>query len=49
MPLTGGYRRTPVALIGADIYCDSQNIFRMLDEGQEGPSLVTPQSMILAS
>ncbi len=49
MPLTGGYRRTPVAQIGADIYCDSQNIFRMLDERQEGPSLVTPQSMILAS
>ena len=49
MPLTGGYRRTPVAQIGADIYCDSQNIFRMMDERQEGPSLVTPQSMIFAS
>ena len=49
MPLTGGYRRTPVAQIGADIYCDSQNIFRMMDERQEGPSLVTPQSMMFAS
>ena len=26
MPLTGGYRRTPVLQIGADIYCDSQSI-----------------------
>lgn len=29
--LTGGYRRTPVMQIGADIYCDSQNIIRALD------------------
>ena len=41
MPLTGGYRRTPVAQIGADIYGDSQNIFRMLDEQMGGPQLVT--------
>ena len=24
MPMTGGYRRTPVMQIGADIYCDTQ-------------------------
>ena len=24
MPLTGGYRKTPVMQIGADIYCDTQ-------------------------
>lgn len=30
-PLTGGYRRTPVLQIGADIYCDSQCIMRELD------------------
>jgi glutathione S-transferase len=24
MPLTGGYRRTPVLQVGADIYCDTQ-------------------------
>jgi glutathione S-transferase len=30
MPLTGGYRRTPVMQIGADIYCDSQCILREL-------------------
>lgn len=29
--LTGGYRRTPVMQIGADIYCDSQCILRELD------------------
>ncbi|MEO1334102.1 MAG: glutathione S-transferase N-terminal domain-containing protein, partial [Myxococcota bacterium] len=23
MPLTGGYRRTPVLQVGADIYCDT--------------------------
>ncbi len=26
MPLTGGYRRTPVLQIGADVYCDTQLI-----------------------
>jgi glutathione S-transferase len=26
IPLTGGYRRTPVMQIGADIYCDTQCI-----------------------
>ncbi len=31
MPLTGGYRRTPVMQIGADIYCDSQCILRELE------------------
>ncbi len=30
MPLTGGYRRTPVMQIGADIYCDSQCILMEL-------------------
>jgi glutathione S-transferase len=30
MPLTAGYRRTPVMQIGADIYCDSQCILREL-------------------
>ena len=49
MPLTGGYRRTPVAQIGADIYGDSQNIFRMLDEEIAAPQLVSPLSMAMAS
>lgn len=30
--LTGGYRRTPVMQIGADIYCDSQCIFHELEQ-----------------
>jgi glutathione S-transferase len=31
MPLTGGYRRTPVMQIGANIYCDSLCIIRELE------------------
>ncbi|MEM7404523.1 MAG: glutathione S-transferase [Pseudomonadota bacterium] len=31
MPLTGGYRRTPVMQIGADIYCDSIGIIAELE------------------
>jgi glutathione S-transferase len=31
MPLTGGYRRTPVMQIGADVYCDTRIILRELD------------------
>ena len=31
MPMTGGYRRTPVMQIGADIYCDTQCIMRELE------------------
>ncbi len=32
MPLTGGYRKTPVMQIGADVYCDTQLIIRTLEE-----------------
>ena len=39
MPLTGGYRRTPVLQIGADIYCDTSLICTMLDHVQPEPSL----------
>lgn len=38
MPLTGGYRRTPVMQIGADIYCDSQLIARELERRFPAPS-----------
>jgi glutathione S-transferase len=31
MPLTGGYRRTPIMQIGADVYCDTQCILRELE------------------
>ena len=30
MPLTGGYRRTPVLQIGADIYCDTALICNLV-------------------
>lgn len=38
MPLTGGYRRTPVMQIGADVYCDSQCILRELQRRFPEPS-----------
>ena len=37
IPLTGGYRRTPVMQIGADIYCDSQCILRELEKRYPQP------------
>ena len=37
-PLTGGYRKTPVMQIGADIYCDSQLIMRELERRHPTPS-----------
>ena len=36
MPLTGGYRKTPVLQIGADIYCDTQLI--MLEIEKHAPA-----------
>ena len=38
MPLTGGYRRTPIMQVGADIYCDSQCILRELQRRHPEPS-----------
>ncbi|MBX2825765.1 MAG: glutathione S-transferase family protein [Gammaproteobacteria bacterium] len=41
--LTGGYRRTPVLQIGADIYCDSQCILRELERRlPDTPALGAP-------
>ena len=37
--LTGGYRRVPVLQIGADIYCDTHLISRILDQVQPAPPL----------
>lgn len=39
MPLTGGYRRTPVMQIGADIFCDTQIIIRELETRFPDPTL----------
>ncbi len=38
--LTGGYRRTPVMQIGADIYCDSHCIIRELEQRYPAPSVM---------
>jgi glutathione S-transferase len=40
--LTGGYRRTPVLQIGADIYCDTALICDVLEHRQPSPSLHPP-------
>ena len=37
--LTGGYRRTPVLQIGADVYCDTRMILRTLERLQPTPTL----------
>ncbi len=39
MPLTGGYRLTPVLQIGADIYCDTKCIIRELERRFPEPTL----------
>lgn len=39
MPLTGGYRLTPVMQIGADIFCDSQCIIRELERREPKPTV----------
>jgi len=38
--LTGGYRRTPVMQVGADIFCDSQCIIRELERLHPSPALL---------
>lgn len=40
IPLTGGYRKTPVMQIGADIYCDTQLIIRELERRHPTPAIV---------
>jgi len=39
LPLTGGYRRIPVLQIGADVYCDTQLIVRVLERRAPSPTL----------
>lgn len=41
-PLTGGYRRTPVLQIGADIWCDTRLIARELERRFPEPALFPP-------
>jgi glutathione S-transferase len=39
MPLTGGYRKTPVMQIGADIFCDTRIILREIERRFPEPRL----------
>ena len=45
--LTGGYRKTPVLQVGADVYCDTALIARVLETAQPSRSLY-PRDMPLA-
>jgi len=47
-PLTGGYRKTPVLQIGADIYCDTTLIARELERRVPEPTLFPPHLAALA-
>jgi glutathione S-transferase len=48
--LTGGYRKTPVMQIGADVYCDTACILRELEQRFPQPSLyASPAAEPLAS
>jgi glutathione S-transferase len=40
MPLTGGYRKTPVMQVGADIYCDTQLIELEIEKRAPKPPLL---------
>ena len=40
MPLTGGYRKTPVLQVGADIYCDTQLIMLEIEKRAPKPPLL---------
>ena len=42
MPLTGGYRRTPVMQIGADVFCDTSLMLIELERRYHIPSLNLP-------
>lgn len=44
LALTGGYRRTPVLQIGADIYCDTPLICRVLEARTPTPPLYPAQT-----
>jgi glutathione S-transferase len=49
MPLTGGYRRAPVMQIGADVYCDTNLMLRVLERLRPEPSLYPGGTQGLAS
>jgi glutathione S-transferase len=47
LALTGGYRKTPIVQSGADVYCDTALIARLLEQRAPSPSLF-PASAPLA-
>ncbi|WP_134585535.1 glutathione S-transferase, partial [Pseudomonas aeruginosa] len=48
--LTGGYRKTPVLQVGADVYCDTALIARRLEQEKAVPALFPEgQEMVAAS
>ncbi|PZP23765.1 glutathione S-transferase family protein [Pseudomonas kuykendallii] len=47
LALTGGYRKTPVLQVGADIYCDTALIARRLEAEKAAPTLF-PQGQAFA-
>lgn len=48
IPLTGGYRRTPVLQVGADVYCDTALIAAFLDDKGGGPTFFPAASRLAA-
>ncbi|MBI1814087.1 MAG: glutathione S-transferase family protein [Deltaproteobacteria bacterium] len=44
IPLTGGYRKIPVLQIGADVYCDTQLIARIIEGLHPEPTLYPDNS-----
>ncbi len=48
IPLTGGYRRTPVMQVGADVYCDTAMIAMVLDGLGNGPTFFPTGSRVAA-
>ena len=45
LALTGGYRRTPVLQMGADIYCDTSLIAQIIDDFNQNPMSIHPHAM----
>jgi glutathione S-transferase len=47
--LTGGYRRTPLVQVGADVYCDTALIARLLEQRGPTPTLFPPGAALAPS
>ena len=49
IPLTGGYRRTPVLQVGADVYCDTALICAYVDDLGAGATLYPAATRLAAN